>query len=44
MQYAKPEVVALGHATELILGTKASLIESFFPERPHSSADCELDD
>lgn len=44
MPYQKPEIAQLGRAPELILGAKVSLIESFFPERPHSSADSELDD
>lgn len=44
MPYQKPEIALLGQAVDLILGGKLKLIESFFPEKPHSSLDSELDD
>lgn len=44
MPYQKPEMVLLGQAVNLILGGKLKLIENFFPGKPHSSLDSELDD
>lgn len=44
MRYQKPEVARLGKATDLILGCKVCLIETFEPETPQDSCDSELDD
>lgn len=44
MQYQKPEIVLVGHATKLILGIKVNKLEPRLPLRPLNVIDSELDD